>query len=112
ARMRGCNDISAGPAMSREIAEALLLDGAALAQQLVSEGAGLVGIGDMGIGNTTPSAAITAAFTRLAAEAVTGRGTGVSDERLAGKVARVQAALAINRPDPTDPIGVLAGVGG
>jgi nicotinate-nucleotide--dimethylbenzimidazole phosphoribosyltransferase len=112
ARMRGCNDIAAGPAMSRATAELLLLDGATLASELVSEGAGLVSIGDMGIGNTTPSAAITAAFTRLSAELVTGRGTGVSDERLAGKVARVQAALAVNQVDPTDPVGVLAGVGG
>lgn len=112
ARMRGTRDISIGPAMDRATALAVLLDGAALAAEEAANGAGMIGIGDMGIGNTTPSAAITAAFTGLHAAAVTGRGTGVSDDRLAEKVRRVDAALAVNRPDPTDAVGVLAAVGG
>lgn len=112
ARLRGSGDISTGPAMPREIAEAVLLDGAALARETIAAGTDLIGIGDMGIGNTTPSAAITAAYTRLPADAVTGRGTGVTDERLAEKIARVQAALTVNRPDPADAVGVLSGVGG
>jgi nicotinate-nucleotide--dimethylbenzimidazole phosphoribosyltransferase len=66
----------------------------------------------MGIANTTASAALVAAFTGAAAVEVTGRGTGVDDAMLARKVEVVDRALALHRPDPADPIGVLAAVGG
>ncbi|RPJ39276.1 MAG: nicotinate-nucleotide--dimethylbenzimidazole phosphoribosyltransferase, partial [Chloroflexi bacterium] len=75
-------------------------------------GLDLVATGDMGIGNTTPSAAIVAAFTGLPAAQVTGRGTGLDDASLAHKVAIIEQALATNRPDPADALDVLSKVGG
>lgn len=108
----GSGDISSGPAMSPEQAIACLLGGARLALEQGQIGVDAIGIGDMGIGNTTPSAAITAVFSGLPPAVVTGRGTGVSDERLAEKVTRIERAIALNAPDPTDGIDVLAKVGG
>jgi nicotinate-nucleotide--dimethylbenzimidazole phosphoribosyltransferase len=66
----------------------------------------------MGIGNTTPSAAIIAAFSGLPVERLTGRGSGVDDKGLANKIAVIQKGLDINKPDPKDPLDVLAKVGG
>lgn len=109
---RGTADLSIGPAMSREQAVSCVLAGAQLASDEIQAGADVLAAGDMGIGNTTASAAITAAITGLPVAAVTGRGTGVSDERLAQKIAIVEQALAFNHPDPTDGIDVLACVGG
>lgn len=108
----GCDDISTGPAMRRERAVACLLAGARLAQEQAEQGVDALGVGEMGIGNTTPSAAITAVFSGMPPAAVTGRGTGVGDDRLAEKVARIEQAIALNAPDPTDGIDVLAKVGG
>jgi len=110
--MAGSDDLSVGPAMSRETAIASLLNGAALAAEQAAAGADVIGIGEMGIGNTTPAAAITATFTGLAPAAVTGRGTGITDEALRAKVQRIEQALALNRPNPADGVGVLAKVGG
>ncbi|HVC31244.1 MAG TPA: nicotinate-nucleotide--dimethylbenzimidazole phosphoribosyltransferase, partial [Steroidobacteraceae bacterium] len=109
---RGTADFTVGPAMTREQALACVLAGAELAGELIAEGADVIAAGDMGIGNTTASAAIAAVFTGLPVAGVTGRGTGVTDERLAHKVAMIERALILNRPDPSDGIGVLAGVGG
>ena len=75
-------------------------------------GVTLLAGGDMGIGNTTPASAITAAITGAAPAAVTGRGTGLDDAGLARKTAAVQRALAVNRPDPADGLDTLAKVGG
>src|SRR6185436_15719720 len=75
-------------------------------------GLDLVAAGDMGIGNTTASAAIVAAITGAPAAEVTGRGTGVDDAGWARKVAVIERALVINRPDPADALDVLAKVGG
>ena len=108
----GTADLSAGPTMSRETAIACIETGIELAEASVLDGADLLALGEMGIGNTTAAAAMTAAFTGLPAEAVTGRGTGVTDERHAYKVAVIRDALALHRPDPMDSIGVLAAVGG
>jgi nicotinate-nucleotide--dimethylbenzimidazole phosphoribosyltransferase len=108
----GTADLSTGPAMSRGSARQTIETGIELAEAAVADGAGVIAVGEMGIGNTTAAAAITAVYTGLPAAAVTGRGTGVSDERFAAKVAIVGDALALHRPDPTDPIGVLAAVGG
>ncbi len=105
----GTADFTQGPAMSRETAETLLEAGAALARDLAADA---VVLGDMGIGNTTAAAALTAALLRLAPESVTGRGTGVDDAGYARKVAAVTRALEVNRPDPADPVGALAAVGG
>ncbi|HZU77553.1 MAG TPA: nicotinate-nucleotide--dimethylbenzimidazole phosphoribosyltransferase [Dehalococcoidia bacterium] len=109
---RGTADFSSGPAMSRDEALRCVLGGAELAADQVAAGADVLAIGDMGIGNTTASAAITSVFTGLPPAAVTGRGTGVSDERYAEKVRRIEAALAVNRPNPLDGLDVLAKVGG
>jgi len=82
------------------------------AERLVDEGARILVAGDMGIANTTPAAALIAAFTGASPEQVTGRGTGIDDEMLAHKTSVVARALALHRPDPADPLGVLAAVGG
>ena len=109
---RGTADISQGPAMSREQAEESIESGAALAQEVVQEGGELIGTGDMGIGNTTPSSAIVAAMTGRPPEKTTGQGTGRTREELAHKADVVRRALALNRPDPRDALDVLAKVGG
>lgn len=72
----------------------------------------MVGIGDMGIGNTTPSSAIIACITGVEVKAVTGRGTGITETQLAHKIRVIEKALEINDPNPEDPIDVLAKVGG
>src|SRR2546423_8537571 len=82
------------------------------AERLVGEGARILVAGDMGIANTPPAAALIAAFTGASPEQVTGRGTGIDDEMLAHKTSVVARALALHRPDPADPLGVLAAVGG
>jgi nicotinate-nucleotide--dimethylbenzimidazole phosphoribosyltransferase len=97
--------------MTRAEALAALDVGAAVAADLVGGGAGCLVTGDMGIGNTTPAAAIVAAFTGLPAATVTGRGTGIDDAGLARKVAAVEAGLARLRAD-ADAVDVLAEVGG
>ena len=105
-------DISQGPAMSRTQAEQCIGAGIDLAVEAAGTGADLIGTGDMGIGNTTPSSAIVAALTGAQPAAATGRGTGRSPAELVRKVAVVQQALEVNKPDPGDPVDVLAKVGG
>jgi len=113
ARVRaGTADLSRGPAMTREEAARALLAGADLAGDLIVSGADLLVTGDMGIANTTAAACLIAAFTTAGAEAVTGRGAGGDDALLAAKTAVVAEALARHDPDPADPLGVLAAVGG
>jgi nicotinate-nucleotide--dimethylbenzimidazole phosphoribosyltransferase len=108
----GTASIARGPAMSREQAVQALEYGISMAEEAVDQGADLVGTGDMGIGNTTPSSAVTAAITRVEAASVTGRGAGLSDEGLRHKVGMVRQALEVNQPDPDDALNVLAKVGG
>lgn len=109
----GTDDITTGPAMSRALASRAIAEGIALVEaERASEGVDIVACGEMGIGNTTPAAAIIAAVTGRPAVAVTGRGTGIDDARFAVKVRAVQQALATNRPDPADGVGLLAAVGG
>lgn len=109
---RGTANMVLEPAMSREAAVGAIEAGIAIARDLVGAGAALLGTGDMGIGNTTSSSAIVASITGHPAASVTGRGTGIDDATLARKVGVVERALALHRPDPADPIGVLAAVGG
>lgn len=109
---RGAADLSVGPAMTREQAVEALLVGAQVARDLVGDGHDLLVAGDMGIANTTPTAALVCAFTGASAEAATGRGTGVDDDGLARKVRVVRRGLDLHAPDPGDPVGVLAAVGG
>ena len=108
----GTADISVGPAMSREQAVTSIMVGADLATQAADAGADLIGTGDMGIGNTTPSAAIASATMGRSADVTTGRGTGRSPAELRRKADVVRRALEANRPDAADPLGVLAKVGG
>src|SRR5918993_3794326 len=108
----GTADLSVGPAMTRDEAETALAVGIAVAGDLVDGGARCLLTGDMGIANTTPAAALIAAFTGAGPAAVTGRGTGIDDETHALKIAVVGRALALHAPDPADPLGVLAAVGG
>ena len=108
----GTNNLSHEPAMTRDQAVGALEVGITLAHEGVREGIGLVGTGDMGIGNTTPSAAITAVITGNPVDKITGRGTGLDDTGLAGKIRVIERALARHQPDPADPIGVLAKIGG
>jgi nicotinate-nucleotide--dimethylbenzimidazole phosphoribosyltransferase len=98
--------------MTREEAVRALEVGVTLAREAVHDGIGLLGTGDMGIGNTAASTAMTAVLTGESVATVTGRGTGLDDAGLARKVAVIEQALRTHRPDPTDPIDVLAKVGG
>ncbi|MEE8337890.1 MAG: nicotinate-nucleotide--dimethylbenzimidazole phosphoribosyltransferase, partial [Dehalococcoidia bacterium] len=109
----GPDDISQGPAMSRELAERTIAEGVALFDaEHAGEGVDIVGCGEMGIGNSTAAAAIVAAVTGRPPRAVTGRGTGIDDDRFEAKVAAIERALAVNRPDAADGVGLLAAVGG
>jgi nicotinate-nucleotide--dimethylbenzimidazole phosphoribosyltransferase len=108
----GTNDFTEGPAMTREQAVRSLEIGIELVNEQVKKGYRCFTLGEMGIGNTTSSAAILAAFTGMSAEEVTGRGTGISDSRLEVKINVVRKALATNRPDPNDGVDVLAKLGG
>jgi nicotinate-nucleotide--dimethylbenzimidazole phosphoribosyltransferase len=108
----GTADLSRGPAMSREEAVRALEAGIGVALGLRAVGIDLVGTGDMGIGNSTPSSALACVFTGRAPVDVTGRGTGIDDASLERKRRVVEEALAINSPDPSDPVGALAAVGG
>ncbi len=101
-----------GPAMTREQAVAAIEAGIQAMELEVEWGVDLVGTGDMGIGNTTASSAITAAYTGLPVAQVTGRGTGLDDAQLATKIATIERVLALNRPDSSDPLDVLSKVGG
>jgi nicotinate-nucleotide--dimethylbenzimidazole phosphoribosyltransferase len=109
----GTADLSRGPAMSREEAARAVLAGAGIAGELVeSGGVDLLVTGDMGIGNTTPAACLIAAFTGRPPGEATGRGTGIDDATLGRKIGVVERALDLHRPDPGDPIGTLAALGG
>jgi len=108
----GTADFTAGPAMTREQAEAAIGVGAEVARDLVAAGHRCLLTGDMGIANTTASAALVCAFTGRDPAEVTGRGTGIDAATYARKVDVVCRGLAERRPDPADPVGVLAAFGG
>jgi nicotinate-nucleotide--dimethylbenzimidazole phosphoribosyltransferase len=109
----GTDDLSRGLAMSRDEAARAVMAGAGVAEELVeSGGVDLLVTGDMGIGNTTPAACLISAFTGNPPEQTTGRGTGVDDQTFELKVRVVNEALGVHDPDPGDPLGVLAAVGG
>jgi len=110
--VRGTANFAVGPAMTRDEAEACLATGIGLAQAAAEEGINLLGIGEMGIGNTTAASAISSVLLRCDPEAVTGRGTGVDDAGLAHKIVVIRRAVELNKPDPADATDVLAKVGG
>ncbi|WP_328535046.1 nicotinate-nucleotide--dimethylbenzimidazole phosphoribosyltransferase [Micromonospora zamorensis] len=109
---RGTRDFTVTAALTRDEALAAVQTGIRIADELIDAGAGILLTGDMGIGNTTPAAALIAAFTGADPLDATGRGTGIDDPTYAHKVAVVRSALARHSPDPADPLGVLAAVGG
>lgn len=108
----GTANIAQGPAMTREEALRAFAVGSDLVEEEVARGLALIATGEMGIGNTTPSSALIAAFTGLPVARVTGRGTGISEPAMARKVEVIERALAVNQPDPRDPIEVMTKVGG
>ncbi|MFF3164950.1 nicotinate-nucleotide--dimethylbenzimidazole phosphoribosyltransferase [Streptomyces sp. NPDC003273] len=108
----GTSDMTAGPAMSREEAKAAIEVGIETARDLVAAGNKALLTGEMGIANTTASAALISVYTGADPAEVTGRGTGINDETLARKTEVVRRALELHQPDPADPIGVLAALGG
>ncbi|MEU2334162.1 nicotinate-nucleotide--dimethylbenzimidazole phosphoribosyltransferase [Streptomyces sp. NPDC013172] len=108
----GTSDMTTGPAMTREEAKQAIEVGIETARDLVAAGNKALLTGEMGIANTTASAALISVFTGADPAEVTGRGTGINDETLARKTEVVRRALELHQPDPADPIGVLAAVGG
>jgi nicotinate-nucleotide--dimethylbenzimidazole phosphoribosyltransferase len=109
---RGTGNLSRGPAMSRTQALQAISVGLEMADQARAQKADLVGTGDMGIGNTTPSSAILASMAGLPVSLVTHRGTGIDDATLMRKIQIIEEAIETNKPDPQDPLDVLAKVGG
>ncbi|MEX0749622.1 MAG: nicotinate-nucleotide--dimethylbenzimidazole phosphoribosyltransferase, partial [Dehalococcoidia bacterium] len=109
---RGTDSMTRGAAMSRAEAETLVARGIAYAQALRGEGYDAFALGDMGIGNTTAAAAVTSVLAGVPPRVATGRGTGIDDAAFARKLAAIEMAIDVNRPDPSDAIDVLAKVGG
>lgn len=109
---RGTNNLLTGPAMSREKAVKSIEVGIEITNELIAQGAELIGTGEMGIGNTTPSSAIIKAATDLSLDQVVGFGTGLDEEGLANKKEVIKKALEVNQPDSEDGIDILSKVGG
>ena len=109
---RGTGNMVQGPAMSKVQALQAVFVGLEMADHAREQKADLVGTGDMGIGNTTPSSAILSTLTALPVSQVTHRGTGIDDATLGQKIQTIEKAIARNNPDPKDPLDVLAKVGG
>lgn len=109
---RGTRDFSKGPAMTREQAETAIMEGFGAAEATFHTGVEIIGTGDMGIGNTSASAAIGSVMTGAPVDRMTGRGTGVDDKGFQRKCATIKRGIDKNRPDPHDPIDVLSKVGG
>ena len=105
----GTQNIAIGPAMTREQAIQAMLTGIELAQKTDAD---VIGIGEMGIGNTTTSAAVLSVLLDASPEAVTGRGGGITDDSFRKKKEVIKAAIAVNQPDKNDVVDVLAKVGG
>ncbi len=108
----GTRNMLKEPAMSREQALESIRRGASIGRNLAGEGFRMIGTGDMGIGNTTPSAAIAAVTTGRDVTSLTGRGTGIDDAALRRKVEVIQQSIERRRPDPKDPLDILSKIGG
>ncbi|MBQ2094744.1 MAG: nicotinate-nucleotide--dimethylbenzimidazole phosphoribosyltransferase, partial [Firmicutes bacterium] len=108
----GTNNFAKGPAMTREQAVQGILTGIDMVRQCKEEGYELLGNGEMGIGNTSSTSACCMALTGLSADEVVGKGGGLTDEGLVHKKEVIRKALELNEPDPSDPIDVIAKVGG
>jgi nicotinate-nucleotide--dimethylbenzimidazole phosphoribosyltransferase len=110
--IRGTKNIRKGPAMTRDEAIRCIEVGIEIADEYTKKGYKIFGTGDMGIANTTPSSAIAAVLTGKPVSELTGRGTGISDEALKNKIKVIEEAIFLNKPAPSDPLDVLAKVGG
>ena len=108
----GTQNMALGPAMTREQAVTAIETGIEVVANEVAKGLDIVATGDMGIGNTTASSAICAVITGEPVAKVTGRGTSITDEQLTHKIEVIKRALAVNHPDSSQPLDVLAKVGG
>jgi nicotinate-nucleotide--dimethylbenzimidazole phosphoribosyltransferase len=108
----GTQNFTKGAAMTRDEAVRAIEAGFEVGQGLIDDGFDLIGTGDMGIGNTTPSAAITAVATGCDVESVTGRGTGIDDASLQKKITAIRKGIAVNAPNPKDGIDLLSKIGG
>lgn len=108
----GTRNFTRGPAMTREEAARAVAVGLEVVGEVMARGAGLIGLGEMGIGNTTASTAILAVYSGRPVRELVGRGTGIDDTRLANKIRAIEEALAVNRPDRNNAWDVLAKVGG
>jgi len=113
ARVRaGTANLAQEPAMTRAEAESAMAVGAKTAQAALASGSAAIALGEIGIANTTSAAALVCVFAGVTPALAVGRGTGIGDAALARKVAVVETALALHRPDVSDPVGVLAAMGG
>jgi nicotinate-nucleotide--dimethylbenzimidazole phosphoribosyltransferase len=110
---KGTDNFAKGPAMTRDEAIGSIEAGIEIVDELMAKDpVHLLGTGDMGIGNTTPSTAIIAVYSKLPVADLAGRGTGLDDDGLKLKIAAIEKGLAVNCPDPSDPVDVLSKVGG
>ncbi len=109
---QGTANLAKGPAMTRQAAEESIINGFQVAAELFQNNVEILGTGDMGIGNTTPSAAIGTVITGISIDEMVGRGTGVDDQGLSRKIDAVRNGIQINQPDRKDGLDVLAKVGG
>jgi len=110
--VKGTRNFAIEPAMTRNEAIRTIEAGYEVTKEFIKEGFNMVGIGDMGIGNTTASSAITSVIVGIDPALVTGRGTGIDDTKLEKKIAVIRKAIELHKPNPNDPIDVLAKVGG
>jgi nicotinate-nucleotide--dimethylbenzimidazole phosphoribosyltransferase len=108
----GSRNMAREPALTREEALRGLLVGVERAEAATAAGVDVIAAGDMGIGNTTPAAALASVFTGRPVSVVTGRGTGIDDKTWQHKIAVINRAIALHHPEPADPVGALAAVGG
>ncbi len=108
----GTKNFTKGKAMTKKEAIMAIEAGIDAFEEEFTDGIDIVGTGDMGIGNTTPSSAITSVITGMPVEDTVGRGTGIDDKTFLRKMGVIKKAIAINEPDPDDPIDVLSKIGG
>jgi len=108
----GTKNMAKGAAMTKEEAVRAIETGIEIFNAELKNGINILGTGEMGIGNTTAASAITACFTSKPVEEVTGRGTGLDEQGLKNKITVIKKSLALNKPDPSDPVDVLSKIGG
>ncbi|MCR5665291.1 MAG: nicotinate-nucleotide--dimethylbenzimidazole phosphoribosyltransferase [Eubacterium sp.] len=111
-QMHGTKNFTKGPAMMRQQAIYAITQGIEMVERLAKEGYRLIATGEMGIGNTTTSSAVTAVLLDVKPEQVTGRGAGLSSDGLKRKIAAIEQGIQVNSPDKEDAIDVLSKVGG